>query len=329
MNSRRAVLLLLSGLAEASLVLPMILTLPTPLRMFDHAGALAVAWAIICGVASTRRWLGRLDAAWNTQRIVMGIWLAGLLIAFLIVLRLAGITLIPFELVLAVEFAGVLLLWWRGMALGASDLQPEDSRLRLQIGLVLFVLFGVASMLDRNTALFAFIVPFLFGTILAMPLSHLEHVDQSTFGRRVQMDIVWWRGILLGAGGPLLLSLAVVALFTSDALTRGVQLLIAILTLPLVLLAIVVGTVLTELLRLLFREPVDLSFLSSLSEMAQQWNTTDNASESSRFAVPEEVRAVLIILAIVLLIVFVSYSSGRARRQQRVEQADIESRYTA
>lgn len=325
MNSRQAALLLLSGLAEASLVLPLILILPTPLRLFDHTAALAVTWAVICLLAGTRRFLGQVNARWNTQRIVMGAWLAGLLLAFLAGLELAGIDIAPFDAALVVELTGVLLLWWRGLALGASDLQPEDSRLRLQIGLVLFVLFAVASMLDRNSALFAFIVPFLVGAVLAMPLSHLERVDQNRLGRRIRMDGVWWRSIALGAGAPIALSLIAVAVITGDTLTRGLQLLIGILMLPLVLLAMLVGTLLAELLRMLFRQPLNLSFLTSLGEILQQFNETPGPSESGGFVIPEAVRIALVIAAVALFIVFVAWSTGRAQRAQRAQQAETES----
>lgn len=325
MNSRQVALLLLSGLAEASLILPLILTLPTPLRLFDHAAALAVTWAIICLVAGTRRFLGQIEARWNTQRIVMGAWLAALLIAFLAGLQLAGVDIAPIDAALIIELICVLALWWRGLSLGASDLQPEDSRLRLQIGLVLFVLFAVVSMLDRNSDLFAFIVPFLTGAVLAMPLSHLERVDQNRLGRRVRMDGVWWRSIALGSGAPIALSLIAVAMITGDTLTRGIQLLIGILVLPLVLLAALVGALLSEVLRALFRQPLNLSFFTSLGEMLQQFDETQAPSESAGVVIPEPVRIALVIVAIALFIVFVAWSTGRAQRAQRAQQADTES----
>lgn len=325
MNSRQVALLALSGLAEASLILPLILILPTPLRLFDNAAALAVTWAIICLVAGTRRFLGQIEARWNTQRVVMGAWLAALLIAFLAGLQLAGIDIAPIDAALIIELTCVLALWWRGLSLGASDLQPEDSRLRLQIGLVLFVLFGVASMFDRSSTLFAFIVPFLAGASLAMPLSHLERVDQSRLGRRVRMDWVWWRSIALGAGAPIVLSLIAVAMVTGDTLTRGIQLLVGILMLPLILLAMLVGTLLSELLRMIFREPLNLSFLTSLGELFQQINEGQAQAESAGVVIPESLRIALVIAAVALFIVFVAYFTGRAQRAQRAQQADTES----
>ena len=325
MNSRQLALLLLSGLAEASLILPLILMLPTPLRLFDHAGALGATWAIICLLAGTRRFLGQIEARWNTQRIVMGAWLAALLIAFLAGLQLAGIDIAPIDAALIIELMCVLALWWRGLSLGASDLQPEDSRLRLQIGLVLFVLFAVASMFDRSTNLFAFIVPFLAGAVLAMPLSHLERVDQSRLGRRVRMDGVWWRSIALGTGAPIALSLIAVAMVTGDTLTRGIQLLVGILMLPLILLAMLVGTLLSELLRMIFREPPNLSFLTSLGEMFQQINEGQTQAESAGIVIPESLRIALVIAAVALFIVFVAYFTGRAQRAQRAQQVDTES----
>jgi len=333
MNSRQIALLLLSGLAEASLILPLILILPTPLRLFDHAAALAVTWCVICLVAGTRRFLGQIEARWNTQRIVMGAWLAALLIAFLAGLQLAGqpagqlagIDIAPIDAALVVELVGVLALWWRGLSLGGSDLQPEDSRLRLQIGLALFVLFATASMFDRSSYLFAFIVPFLAGAALSMPLSHLERVDQSKLGRRVRMDGVWWRSIALGTGAPIALSLIAVAMITGDTLTRGIQLLVGVLMLPLILLAALVGTLLSELLLLIFRQPLDLSFLTSLGELFQQINEGQTQTESAGLVIPESLRVALVIAAVALFIVFAAYFTGRAQRAQRAQQADTET----
>jgi len=329
MNSRQVALLLLSGLAEASLILPLVLILPTPLRLFDHAAALAVTWGVICLVAGTRRFLGQIEARWNTQRIVMGAWLAALLIAFLAGLQpasqWAGIDIAPIDAALVVELVGVLALWWRGLSLGGSDLQPEDSRLRLQIGLMLFVVFATASMFDRSSYLFAFIVPFLAGAALSMPLSHLERVDQSKLGRRVRMDGVWWRSIALGTGAPIALSLIAVAMITGDTLTRGIQLLVGVLMLPLILLAALVGTLLSELLLLIFRQPLDLSFLTSLGELFQQINEGQTQTESAGLVIPESLRVALVIAAVALFIVFAAYFTGRAQRAQRAQQADTET----
>ena len=328
MNSRRVVLLLLCGLAEASLIMPLILVLPTPLRLFDHTAALVVTWATISLVAATRRYLGRIDARWNTQRIVMGAWLVALLLAFLAGLALAGFSLTPIDAVLIIELLCVLVLWWRGMSLGSSDLQPEDCRLRLQLGLVLFVLFGLGALFDRNSQLLSFIVPFLVGAVFAMPLSHLERVDQSKLGRPIRMDGAWWRGVAFGAGTPVLLSLTAVALLTGDTLTRGLQLLIGILLLPLILLAMVIGTIVAELLRLLFREPINLSFLSSLAERFQRLDEAQSQTNGAGFVIPEAVRIILVIVAVALFIAFVAYFSERARREKSVDQADTESLQT-
>ncbi len=326
MTARRTALLLSFGLAEASVLMPLILLLPTPLRLFDSGAALAAAWLAICAVAATRRALALRDVSWNTQRLVMGGWLVGLLAAFVAGLALSGQLTASIDAVLVVELVCVLLLWWRGASLGASDLQPDAARLRLQIGLVMFVLFGTATMFDRNTNLFGFIVPFLAGAVFAMPLSHLERVERSRIGRRFKMDRRWWLSVAAGAGIPLALSLLATLLLAGDTLGQGLQLLIAILLLPLLLVAFIIGALLAELLQALFQRKLTMPDLQALSGLFGQFaEEAEKTEQSAGLVIPEGVRIALVFVAVALFIAFVVYYTERARRQAAGDQDETET----
>lgn len=321
LSLRRIALLVLLSLAEASAIMPLILLLPTPLRQFDTALALGAAWLVILAVAATRRALALFEAGWNLQRIVMGGWLAGLLVAFLAGLAMSGEKLAPVEAVLVVELLCVLLLWWRGVSLGASDLQVDAARLRLQIGLLMFVVFATASFFDRDSKLFAFILPFLIGAVFAMPLSHLERVDRSRIGRHIHMDGAWWRGILIGAGIPLALSVVATFLITGDLLARGFQMLLVIILLPLLFLGVILGTILAELIRLLLnnaKEPVKMPSLANLFGDLQR--EAQKMPDAPGLVIPEGLRIALVVAGIVLFIAVTAYFTERARRRAGEEQ---------
>ncbi len=326
MNARRVALVLSFGLAEASVILPLIRLVPTPLSLFEETGALAVTWLVICAIAATRRGLALRDAAWNTQRVAMGLWLAGLLIVSIAVLGLSGQQLAPFEVAVLVELAGVLLVWWRGASLGASDLQPDAARLRLQIGLLMFVIFGTATMLDRSSDLFAYIVPFLIGALFALPLSHLERIEHNKLGKRIRMDRTWWLGILVGVLPTLAVSLIATALFTGDMLARGFQLLIAILLAPLLLIGILLGVLISELFSRLFRANAETPNFNFLGDLLKQLNEQQTqAPNPVNLYIPEGVRIILVVVGVGLFIAFISYFTERQRRGGMLDQADTET----
>src|SRR5437867_2964983 len=128
MNRRRVVLQMLFALAEASVIEPLLLLLPTPLRTGDSGVALAITWLLLCAIAFTRRILATRESSLNVQRLVLGAWLIGMLVTSVVIVNKV-LNLDPRSLsILFVEFFGVLLLWWRGIALGVTDFGPEAAR---------------------------------------------------------------------------------------------------------------------------------------------------------------------------------------------------------
>lgn len=263
MRSRIFAILLASALAEASLILPVILLVPTPLRELNDELALAVAWLLVFAIALTRRLLGQRDADWRAQRIGMGAWLIGMLvlcIGWLWWSARLGAALDRETMVL--QLIAALLIWWRGSTLGGSDLLPDDARLRLQLGLLLFTVVALFTVFSNSGYLLGFIVPFLFGALFAMPLSHLQHVAQSESGHAVPMDWAWWRTLGAASAVPVLVGMLLASLVSGDVMVFGLRLLIGLILLPVLLLAALLAELLTWLLRTLGIRSTGLSGLN-------------------------------------------------------------------
>jgi hypothetical protein len=318
------VTLLLFALAEASVIEPLLLLVPSPLRLMDPGAALGVTWLLLSAIAFLRRWLGHRDVSAVRQRLILGSWLVGMLIVSRVIVN----TYSPLDTrslsIIFVEFFGVLLVWWRGMALGLTSLGPDAARLRLQIGLLCFIMFAVATVFNPTNNLISFILPFLTGAVFAMPLAHIDHVEQSEDGRPVPLDGKWWRGLGLGVGIPLLACMAVAVLVTGDVIGSGLRLLIAIVLLPVLVVAFVFGYLLTLIASLLFsgikRNPLELlqnlgAFLQPLQQQAQQ-NTAAGIEISPELRYAIGLAVLAIIIAIVIL------QTARARREAAIVRVE-------
>ena len=263
MRSRSLAILLASALAEASLIVPAILLVPTPLRELNDGLALAVAWLLVFAIALTRRLLGQRDADWRAQRIGMGAWLIGMLIlciGWLWWSARLGVALDRETMLL--QLIAALLIWWRGSTLGGSDLLPDDARLRLQLGLLLFTVVALFTVFGGGSYLLGFIVPFLFGALFALPLSHLQHVAQSELGHAVPMDWAWWRTIGTTSAVPVVVGMLLAGLVSGDVMVFGVRLLLGLILLPVLLLAALFAELLAWLLRTLGIRNLGLSGLN-------------------------------------------------------------------
>jgi hypothetical protein len=321
MNWRRIIIVALFALAEASIIEPLLLLLPTPLRFVDRGVALAVTWVLLCNIAFSRRWLARRDASMRAQRIVVGAWLIGMLIASVVIVNLVA-HLDPLSLsVLFIEFGGVLMVWWRGMALGVTPLGPDAARLRLQMGLLLFILFTLATAFNASANLLGFIIPFLVGALFAMPLSHIEHVEQSERGRIVKMDGRWWRSLFVGVGTPLFISVILAMLVSGDVLAEGMRLVVFVLLIPILAIAFVAGYVLSWILSLLFNKmqrPQEA--LQSMNDVLGQLKQPDPNAPQVLY-IPPEVRFVIGVIVLLGIIGVIIWFTSRARREEAINRA--------
>ena len=321
MNWRRIIIVALFALAEASIIEPLLLLLPTPLRFVDRGVALAVTWVLLCSIAFSRRWLALHDASMRAQRIVVGAWLIGMLIASVVIVNLVA-HLDPLSLsVLFIEFGGVLMVWWRGMALGVTPLGPDAARLRLQMGLLLFILFTLATAFNASANLLGFIIPFLVGALFAMPLSHIERVEQSERGRIVKMDGRWWRSLFVGVGTPLFISVILAMLVSGDVLAEGMRLVVFVLLIPILAIAFVAGYVLSWILSLLFNKmqrPQEA--LQSMNDVLGQLKQPDPNAPPVLY-IPPEVRFVIGIIVLLGIIAVIIWFTSRARREEAINRA--------
>jgi hypothetical protein len=325
MNWRRIIIVALFGLAEASIIEPLLLLLPTPLRFVDRGIALAVTWLLVCGIAFSRRWLALRDASTQVQRTVVGVWLVGMLLTSVVIVNLVA-HLDPLSLsVLFIEFGGVLLVWWRGMALGVTTLGPDTARQRLQLGLLLFIMFALATAFNESANLLVFIIPFLVGALFAMPLSHIEHVEQSERGRVVKMDGRWWRSLLAGVGVPLAISVTLAMLVGGDVLTEGLRLIIFVLLIPILAVAFVAGYVVSLILSLLFHKmerPQEM--IQSMDDVLGKLKQPDPNAPPVLY-IPPEVRYAIGVIVLLGIIGAIIWFTSRARREEEVQHTHTDN----
>lgn len=326
MTRRQAIILALYALAEASIIEPLVLLFPSPLRNIDNAVALIVTWALLFCIALSRRWMAQRDTALNTQRLVVGGWLVGMLvISIALVYALQGLD--PRDLaVLFVEFAAVVVIWWRGVALGVTHFEPDSARLRLQLGILIFVGFGMVTLFTKDTTLLIFMMPFLVGAAFAMPLSHIERVENSPIGRPVTMDRKWWRSLILSVGAPVALCLLAALLINGEALAAGVRLLVIIVLLPIIAVAFVFGFLISLLASLLFRQSTNVfAGLEGIGEFLQGLAERPEANGGPGFVIPPEVRYLIGLAVLVGIILLLIWLTGRARREETMVRTEYDN----
>jgi hypothetical protein len=328
MSARRNVLLALFALAEASIIEPLLLLLPTPLRSVDTGAALAVTWLLLCAIAFSRRLLAERDAPLLAQRGVMGAWLVGLLLISIGVVN-ATQPVDPRSLsILFIQLTAVLVIWWRGLALGVVQFGPDAARLRLQIGLLAFVMLALATLFNPGYNLMIFVLPFLVGALFALPLCHIERVEQSSLGRPVTMDARWWRALGAGVGIPLVGSIMLTAIVSGDAIAAGLRLLVAIVLIPILAISLALAYVLSLLVALLSNGPRrdPLASLQGLNDLFGRLQTQPDATNSAVFSISPELRFAIGLLVVAVIVGVLIWLTGRARREAaiiRAQDADL------
>ena len=327
MNQRRIVLLLLLTLAEASVIEPLLLILPSPLRQVEPTAALGITWVLLIAIAFTRRMLAQRDAPGGVQRLVAGGWLTGMLAIALTAMYLMR-QFDPRSLsILFIEFFAVLLIWWRGMALGTTALGPDAARQRLQVGILLFVLFATANAFNPENNLISFILPFLTGAVFAMPLAQIDYVEQSETGRPVPFDRKWWRALGMGVGIPLFSIMAVATLVTGDTIGSGLRLLIGVVLLPVLLVAFVLGYIITWIVSLLFgnlkKNPME--GMQSLGDFLHPLQDQIDKNAAPAFSISPELRYAIGLAVLAIIIAIVILQTARARREAAVIQHGSEN----
>jgi hypothetical protein len=320
MSARRVALFLLYGLAEASVLAPALVTLPTPLQGLSESAALGAAWLVLCAIAATGRGIRaaagavRRRASLLVRRAVMGLWLVVLLLAS--VARVAarqGID--PTDALLwLVQLAGALLIWWRATSLADAELDPREAQRQLRNGLTVFALYAIVNLLNPAFNLMVFLLPFLVSSVLILPLSYLERVEQSESGRHVPMTRRWWRAVLLSAGAAMLICLAVLLVLSPDLLSRAVMLVIGLVMLPFLLVGGFIVQALIQWLGPLLGRPQEApQQFNVLEELRQQ--LLRQQTEAAPLVIDNRVMLLLVLVVVAVVLVAAVVTTVRVRRE--------------
>jgi len=321
MNTRRLVLFGVFALAEAALIAPPLHALPTFLRGVNQPTAPGLVWLALCGVSATRRLADWYGVETGQQRALMGVWLAGLVIAFVAAAPPQPYTGLPAAVALFLQAGCALLVWWRGVRLADAEFMPNEAQQRLQVGLLVYAGYALISVLDPSVNLLPFVLLFVFSALLALPLTFLERVEQSDAGRRVPMTARWWRSTLVTTGLGLLAGATVILVLTPDLLRQALSTLILVILFPFIVLA---GYLLEALIAwlgpLLKREPQGQPAMEGLNALRQQIEQQAQSGDAAPL-LNDETTLILSVIALVIVLLIVLVTTVRARRNAELSRA--------
>jgi hypothetical protein len=315
MSARRIVLVALLALAEACILAPIVwLVLPWD-GMARAAAGIGVAWVILFGLAVLWRLLGHVGASLTAQRIALGVGL----LALVIIAELAASRIIygfaPDLLNMLPAFLAALLFWWRGMAIGQSDLKPREVEWRQQVGVLLLVVMSIVTIFTRSSDLFPSITALFFATLVALPLSNLEYTQQSAIGRSVPMSASWWAWIIAVSGLVLMAGLVFASILSGRPVTQLLVLLLTVLLFPLALLMMLIPASffdwLAELLRRLGDMMRNAFPFDGLSEQLQ----TTPSNESAGIVLSPQVNFLIALIVFAAIVALALLLMSRSRRQ--------------
>lgn len=317
MNSRRATILVAFALAEAAILAPLLTVIVPMPRWLSPAGAVGLAWMCLLAVAVVWRALGRGDAPLRLQYAVSMGWLVLFGAAAVLDLSEQVRDFRPVLFDMLPGFVAAVLVWWRGVALGRSALNLDGAHLRLQLGLVLMVIYATATLFTRGYELLAAILPFTLGALIAVPLAQLESVHRSGSGRPVPMNAGWWAWTIAPSTAVLVAATTVAALLSGKSVADVAVLLLGALLFPVILLLMLIPAGVFERIAELLRQwalnmrliaPQPLNF----GDLQPQDNTAApvlQLSQEANFAIAV---AIFVALAVALVMLM-----GRARREER------------
>ena len=221
-----------------------------------------------------------------------------------------------------IGLAASLLIWWRGLSLGTSELSPQQARELFWFGLLLA---GVLTMFNAHPQRLVIVFIFALGALLATQLSvryavaHYNYMSASALATPR-----WRRATTLIVLSVLALMVLDAALLNSDVANGLVWLLITVIALP---LAFVLTTMLGLLVQIL---PLDLlrqllaRLMAMLTSMQQLSQGVPQQQPDTKLQPPSSMDprwilfglVALVLLAIVLLLV-------RQVRSHRKAQPDL------
>jgi hypothetical protein len=232
----------------------------------------------------------------------------------------------PDVLTMLPGFIAATVLWWRGMAIGTSELRPHDAEFRLQVGALLLVLIGVATLFNRSLDALVFITAFFFGALIAVPLTNLEMTHESEIGRAVPMTLGWWSWVLFSVLSVMLIGLVLVSILTGRSVQSLLALLISVLLFPVVLLISIIPVGVFDWLAELIRSiAARFGGLFDLGRSAPQQSLPE--STGPQINLPAEVNfgiALLVFAIVVALVILLMRRADRLSFAPRKRDSDLE-----
>jgi hypothetical protein len=331
MTWRRSVLVLLLALAEAALIAPLAAWLvPLPATL-GPTGTLALAWAVLAALALQWQALAHFNVSLRAQRLLMGVWLIVLIVLFEADVFLNQPSLAPDVVSMAPGFIFAIVLWWRGMALGTSELHPRDAEARLQVGILLLMVFAVTTLFTRDEALLLYISAFFVGALPAAPLANLDLTERSRLGRRTPMGRSWWGWIAGTTVVVMVIALLITSLATGRSAAMLLGTLLAILLLPVVLLiALIPQSFFDALAAALRRLGEAFNFFPNLAQESPQ--QAAQQAQQITVQVPPAVNLLIAVVVFALLVGLVLIMMRRAERPGRFApnlSADVDGNLAA
>lgn len=326
MTSRRVIITVLLALAEAAVLAPIVFILVPAPHGLTLTPQIGVVWVVLFGLAMQWRWLAQRGVGLGTQRALMGFWLIVLIALAEFDTFAQTPDMQPDLLTMAPAFLTAILLWWRGMSLGADELQPRTAELHLQAGMLLLILTSFATLFIRNDEVFIPIIAFFIGALGAMPLCNLEMTANNSSGRPVPMTRGWWGWIALTVFGVLAIGLMVSALITGRSAAEILALLIGVILLPIILLlSIIPVTALDALVEFLRRLSLNFGQLALFGQGIQQLPQNENTSPP--VAVPPEFNlffALIVLAGVALLVIWLMQRADKPLFSPQATSGDIE-----
>ena len=333
MSARVFALLALLSLAEAALLTPLVwLLVPAP-KDINPSALVGLVWLVLMGLALQWRWLASRGVKLTVQRVLMGAWLVALfLIAEVDTFGIAPSPL-PDALVMVPGFLAAIVVWWRGMSLGNTDLHPRTVDLHFQIGTLLLIGSGLMTLLSRDMQPLPGIAAFFFASLASLPLANLEYTHQHPFGRGTPMTRHWWMWVFGAVIVVLFIGSIVTAFMTGKSAVDVLITLISVLLLPLFLLLALIPVTFFDWLIALLRSL--LSRLGSLSrfqppqlprrpELPNNTTPAINLPPEANFAI-----AILVFAILVIVILSLMRQARKAEAAPARDASDVEGKLQA
>jgi hypothetical protein len=203
------------------------------------------------------------------------------------------------------------LVIWRAGAIGMPELTPARLLWRFQAGVLILVMQTLALLLLPGRGFVGLIMSFFAAWLVALPIAHLEDTRKTRYGAEVR-----GRGWLAWIGGmtgmSILLSTLIIALATGTPARVILGFLLALLSLPIVLLLWLIPDSFTSALGVNFGNT--LQQLQALRPPPQPEQNAAPVEQSSGLPISEYLGYALLALIVIAAIHYLINSLGKYRR---------------